>query len=446
MRVAVSDQRHRIGATITVLGALLATLALALLFTGVSFGGGPSNVSQIHAAYSPATNGVVSFWEQRIVSDPADYVAFNKLADAYLRRARETGEVGDYARAEAAVSESLRLQPEDNYPAIVRIASLKNTAHEFADAATSARRAIGIDPTDPYGYAVLGDAQLALGLYDEARHNYELIVAEAPGLSSFSRLAHVLEIQGDVAGADLAWQNALSTDAGRRPENTAWAQKQYGDFLFRIGDLDTARRRYEDSVDSVPGYTHGLAGVASVEAARGHFDAAIERYQLVVGRMPLPEYVAALGDVFAAVGRNDDATSQYEIVSAIAELYRSYGVNVDQMMALFFADHGLNIDDAVRQAEAAYERSPESVYSADALAWALMSAGRPDEAQPYARQAIRLGTPDASLYFHAGMISYALGDLEAAREDLRQAASLNVNFSVLYAETLTRTIKELKAR
>src|SRR3954447_6764069 len=49
-----------------------------------------------------ARNLRIAFFEARLQNDPIDIVSLNQLAGQYLQRARETGDVGDYQRAETA--------------------------------------------------------------------------------------------------------------------------------------------------------------------------------------------------------------------------------------------------------------------------------------------------------------------------------------------------------
>ena len=441
MRVAQMGISPSVG-LLLVAGLLLAALSLAILVSGPK-SDAPSRDRLGSTSTSAEINSSIAFWEERVTADPYDFVAHNKLAQSYLRRARETGDVADYTRAETAVTASLERSRGDNFVATALLASIQNTKHQFGDAIVTARRAIAMDPGDPSGYAMLGDAQLALGQYDEALENYERIVTIGPGLTSFSRLAHVKELLGDVVGADLAWQNALSTDGGRMPENTAWAHAQYGDFHFRLGRLKDAEASYEESLETVPGFVQALAGVANVLAAEGDYATAIDLYDTIVVRQPMPNYAATLGDLYAAVGNNDAAARHYNLVLAIAALYQANGIDTDLETALFLADHELNLHDAVRQARAIYARQPDSIYAADALAWTLHRNGQTEEAQEYVRQAIRLGTPDPMLYFHAGVVAKAAGELDEARQHLAKASDLNPRFSVLHADTLASALDGL---
>ena len=90
---------------------------------------------------------------------------------------------------------------------------------------------------------------------------------------------------------------------------------------------------------------------------------------------------------------------------------------------------------AVVQARAAYAVRP-TIFAADGLAWALYQRGHYAEAWHYSQEALRLGTQDARLHFHAGIIALALGQEARAREHLRTAFAINPDFSVRYAPQL----------
>ncbi|MCH8813698.1 MAG: tetratricopeptide repeat protein [Chloroflexi bacterium] len=75
----------------------------------------------------------------------------------------------------------------------------------------------------------------------------------------------------------------------------------------------------------------------------------------------------------------------------------------------------------------------------------MYKSGQYEEAKEYAEEALRLGTLDAALLFHTGMIDYRLGESESARAYLEQAVEINPGFSVLYAQTAIDTLRELES-
>ena len=149
-----------------------------------------------------------------------------------------------------------------------------------------------------------------------------------------------------------------------------------------------------------------------------------------------------MGDTFAAASRGADAKGQYELVEAIDRLYTASGVNTDLQMALFLADHG-RASESVERARAALEYRPD-IFAEDALAWALYRDGSYKEALLHSKRALRLGTKNALLLFHHGMILHRLGLLEEASEFLKMALATNPYFSPLYADEALRTIELIR--
>jgi Flp pilus assembly protein TadD len=83
------------------------------------------------------------------------------------------------------------------------------------------------------------------------------------------------------------------------------------------------------------------------------------------------------------------------------------------------------------------------IYGYDALGWVLYRMGRFDEARQALDEALAMGTPDARLWLHAGMISAALGDDDRAREELSRALALHPNVDPLLAPEASRTLERL---
>ena len=70
-----------------------------------------------------------------------------------------------------------------------------------------------------------------------------------------------------------------------------------------------------------------------------------------------------------------------------------------------------------------------TVRAADALGWALFKNGRLAEARKRSTEALRLGSRDPVLLYHAGVIAAAAGDKTGAIHDLRTALTLDGGFS-----------------
>jgi tetratricopeptide (TPR) repeat protein len=378
--------------------------------------------------------------QETLRSEPGNGVAATMLADAYLQKARETGDPSYYPKAEALFRHALDQQPED-YAAMTGMGTLFLARHDFRQALTWGERARAVNPYSAPALGVVADAQIELGRYDEAVGTVQAMVDLRPDLASFARVSYVRELMGDVPGATAAMEQAALAGSGRA-EHVAWAYAQLGNLFFNAGDLAEAERRYQQAIQTLDGYVFGLAGLARVAAARSDFHGAIARYRGAIATMPLPEFVIALGDVYAAAGSADEAAQQYELVEAMQRLYEANGVDTDVEMALFAANHNLDLDRALTRARAGYEKRP-SIYAADALAWSLYKAGSYDEANRYAQEALKLGTRDARLYFHAGMIAAALDSRDVAIALLEEALAINPHFSVLESQRAADALQRL---
>ena len=126
-----------------------------------------------------------------------------------------------------------------------------------------------------------------------------------------------------------------------------------------------------------------------------------------------------------------------ETFAGFLEHLRANGVKTDLETALFDVDHGIQLPQALLLARAARADRP-SIDGDDVLAWALARNGRCTEALPYSERALRLGTRDATKFFHRGMVERCLGHPEAAKKWFRRALALNPHFSLLWAPVAKR--------
>jgi len=418
-------------------GWVLTGAALALLAGGAAF------------AEERATDQVLRFHQSRIAADPDDPLAHNRLAAAYIRKARESGDLTYYGLAEQAAQRSLKLV--DRGPAAATattlLAAVHVARHEFGDALRRAQAALELNPAEPTPNAVAGDALVELGDYDEAARAYARLASLEGPRRPDSRVAWLKFLRGDASGAVADMRVAVARAAGASPagEPLAWTHCQLGDLLFHQGDLAGAETAYRNASSAMAGYHRAAAGTARVQVARGRLREAAELYHKALDVIPLPEYAAALGDVYTRQGRAPDAARQYALVEYIGRLGALNKVVYNRELALFYADHDRRLPEALELARRELE-ARHDVYTHDVLAWTLYKNGRAREAQAAMSEALRLGTPDARLFFHAGMIHRALGEADRAREFLARALALNGHFHVLQAGVAARALSELQAQ
>jgi tetratricopeptide (TPR) repeat protein len=378
--------------------------------------------------------------QELLRSRPESVVGMNHLAQAYLQKVREVGDPSYYPKVESLLKTALGTDPV-NFESTTLMGVLLLAEHRFREALEWGNKANGLNPANSAPLGVITDASIELGSYDEATATVQKMVRTRPDLSSYSRVSYVQELHGNVDAAIQAMKDAVIA-GGPYPENTAYVQVRLGNLYFDRGRLDDAEAQYRQVLEQYPDYVHALASRAAVRAAQARFPEAIQLYGRAIDIYPLPQYVIALGDVYAAAGDSAGAARTYDLAAAEQQLYTANGVDLDQELALFDADHKRSLPEAVAAARRAMQDRP-SVTSADVLGWTLFQSGDYQAALAPARQAHRIGTLDALFYFHTGMIEARLGLTEDARADLRKTLAINPHFSVLHAPEASRMLASL---
>lgn len=375
-------------------------------------------------ATSP-TQELIAFLLDVVAQDPTDGEAQRDLGLALLQRIRETADPSLYPRADQALAAARALSPDDPL-VLVGIGGLQLGRHEFAAALETGQVAVKAFPGYPPARGVVIDALVELGRYDEAFAAAEALAADAPDLASLARLSYARELRGDLAGALAAMEDAAASP-GLAAENTAYVLALVGHLRTLGGDTPGAAAAYDEALTLVPDHAPSLAGQARLAVGHGDLAEAQRLFERAAGIVPLPEYVIALGETLEARGDDAGARDRYELAGVLIELFRANGGVVDVDLALFEADHG-DAATALELARDGYAATP-TIRAADAVAWALHRLGRHDEAAPFVAEALRLGSRDPLLRYHAGAIAAALGEDDAARRDLGAALEVDPGFS-----------------
>jgi tetratricopeptide (TPR) repeat protein len=384
----------------------------------------------------------VAFWEARVAAG-GSFLDLIHLADAYLDRSRATGGLDDLDRAATALDRASSTAP---YPerVTVRRALVAFALHDFAGAMDRADAVLAASPTDLAALGVSGDARLETGDVAGARQRYEQLAALAPSPAAWSRLGRLAFLTGDREAALRLVSRAAAVSAEEgAPDAIAFYQFQLGDLRRAGGDLAGAEAAYDAALAALPDYVPAMAGLAAVREATGDRSEAISLLERATARLPQPEIIAALGDLFALDGRPQRAEAQYALVEGIAQLASAGGSVYDRQLVLFAADHERNLQEAVERARAELAVRND-IYGHDALAWALFRAGELDEAATEARAALALGTPDPRLAYHAGLIAAARGDKAVALPLLHRAVSGAAFLPPLQADAARVALAELE--
>lgn len=402
---------------------------------------GPS--SRLYGQHQPDTQ--IEYYRAKLAKDPQHWPSYAGLGAAYLLKARDTDQFAYYAKAEEALRRSLQLQP--NYEALRHLTALYVAQHRFQEAISYGWQTVEAWPSDTQSYVFLSDAYHAIGDYERATEVAQKMLAIKPDFFALSHWARCRYIRGDVEGAINEMQRALTVAAQDKLGHslTSWGYVQLGSYYFEMGDVNAAERAYQQALTASPNDALAMEHLAEVRTAQRNFAAASALYKKLLKHRPNPEWQAALADVYAQMGqkaqarrlrRQAEAAYQRAIAAGRVDYYRH--------LARLYTDHDVNVAEALALAQKDLNLRRD-IYAYDTLAWAYYKNGRYEEAAQAIQEALRWGTKDAHLFFHAGMIYHRLGDVAQARHYLEQALATNPYFNAAESHT-ARTILTQLAR
>jgi tetratricopeptide (TPR) repeat protein len=418
----------------------------------------PVTFSPVPAAllipHATGTERTIKNMQSRVQGNPKDPAAYSALGAAFFQRARETGDVEDFQLAEQALNKSLDLDGADfsAEPAYSTMAEVCMGEHRFIDAVTYAEKALSLGSGDLSPFAIVGDANADMGEYERAAIAYSRLDVSDDSASQprsvyvrDSRTSYLKFVSGDTAGAIRLMQSAVAagTEARLPAENLAWLYYELGEYESQAGDTAAANSAYLTALNIHPGDYRALAGLGKLRGTHGRYTEAIKLYQSAIAVVPMPMFVAELGDMYARAGNLPEARKQYQLVEYIGLLGHINQVLHNRDLALFYADHDIKLDEALALAHKEFEVRHD-IYTWDALAWALYKNGKYQEASDAMDHALRPGTRDALLFFHAGMIASRLGQTSQAKDRLQTALKINPQFHVIYSGVATQQLKTLQ--
>jgi tetratricopeptide (TPR) repeat protein len=362
----------------------------------------------------------ISASREAIEKNKKDFRAYNDLALALVRRARETADAQRCVDAEAPVAESLKIAPTgfDGRRARVAVWLCEKRWTDALEEATALHNQV-MDDVPTWGY--IADAQTALGNYEEAAKAVQwMINMRQASPQALQRAATVREAYGMNEPA-LDWLNsALHLTSGTDLEERAW-------LLTRIARLNRIMGRSKASEDAatealtlVPDYPWALTERGLNLVAGNRFDEAIAIFQT---REHVAPSVAVLYDcalALSSAGKPDEARRmflQFE-TAALPLVTRADNANLE--LIAYYSGPGKKPAEAVRIAQDMLMRRHD-LETLEACAEALAAEGEWKSAGERMSQALKWGAKNPSWLVEAGRIARKTGDETAARKYFQQA-------------------------
>ncbi len=351
-------------------------------------------------------------WQEHVRAAGAKAESYDRLAWAYVAKARRTLDAGYYKLAETTADVRDAKFGADAESRLLRGHVLHNL-HRFHEAEVVARQLVD-ERGAPMDFALLSDALMEQGRLSDAIQACQQLVNLKPGVEAYSRIAHLRWLKGDLAGATAMMESAEGAASPRDLETRAWLLARLSGYYLQSGQTHRALLVAERALKAAASYPPALLARGRALLAWGKNSDAAAVLQRAAELNPLPEYQWWLADALRAFG-DDAAAAKVELV------IRTRGEAADpRTLALFLATRGEAATEAVRLSRAELETRAD-VITHDALAWALAMSGDLSSAQTELELARAEHTRDARLLWHAGEIALLRGDREAAAKAFAEA-------------------------
>jgi tetratricopeptide (TPR) repeat protein len=330
---------------------------------------------------------------------------------------------GHYKVAEQAAACLESIAP--NEPAALLLGGhVLHQMHRFKEAEAIARRLVA-SREYVLDFGLLGDVLMEQGRVSEAAEAYQKMIDLKPFYQSYTRAAHLRWLKGNLAGAIGMMHAAVKAASPRDPESAAWAYSRLALYELQRGRIADAERMADASLALVPDYAAALLAKGRVQIAQTKYGAAATTLQHAARVNPLPEYQWILADTLRQLNRTDEAAALE------AQLLRDGAAGDPRTLALYLSTRREDAATAVDLARREMDTRAD-VFTIDALAWALASAGQIREASALMDRALAEGTEDGRLFLHAAAIAAADRRPADAVRWARQAHTLR--FTLLPSE------------
>jgi tetratricopeptide (TPR) repeat protein len=334
------------------------------------------------------------------------------LGWVFVRKARSSYDPGYYKLAEQC-SLCVQSTQANDADALLLQGHILDSLHQFKEAEFVARKLVTIR-NEASEHGLLGDVLMEQGRLDDAIISYQKMINLRPDLQTYSRIAHMRWLKGDLDGATDMMQMAVAGGGSRESEATAWAYTRLASYKFQAGDIDAAAKYVGIALQFTETCAPALLLRGRILLAQNKAPAAIESLRRSAALTSLPEYQWVLADALRETG---DSPAAEEVER---HLVSSGAVNDARTFALYLITRGQRTQLALALAQRELSVR-EDVFTMDALAWTLEANSRLTEARDYSEKSLREGTRDARLFYHAGAIAMALGDYASAVASFRRA-------------------------
>jgi tetratricopeptide (TPR) repeat protein len=372
---------------------------------------------------SPAQERIAAA-KRQIEANPKKVQAFNDLAIAYQRRARETSDPRFLGDAEQAVTQGLQIDARDFQIQKTQV-SLLLSRQDYVHAKEQAMLLNRHTPDDAMVYGYLAEADIGLGNYPEAEKSAQwmlnMLANNIPGLLLGAQLR---VLYGDADGALDLLNTAFTETSPVDVEQLAWIANRIATVQIDSGKIAAAAKTLDLAERLFPHYAYTLENLAHVRVAEGRAKDAVMLLQQATQIEGDASTVFKLAEAQAAAGQAVEARSSYAHFESMATNPGKHSDETRRDLILLYARDAAHAAAALKLAQNEMAQRHD-VWTLDALAWALNANGMFAEADDSEQKALAVGIENAQLFDHAGHIAANLKRMQDASKYFVRAGQLS---------------------
>jgi tetratricopeptide (TPR) repeat protein len=374
---------------------------------------------------------------------PDDKKSLLALTSLYVNEGRITGNLAYYNSAAMNCTEKVLKNDPENFEALTFKSMILLSQHRFEAGLEVAQRIQAGNPYNAFVYGLMVDANVELGNYQAAVEAADKMVSIRPDLRSYSRVAYLREIHGDLPGAIEAMK--LAIDAGAPgDENTEWCRVQLGKLYEQLGQLKAAAMQYTIAGNNRPDYPYAMAGLGRIAVEGKNYEKALSLFKKAVSLLPDHTFKEAIAEIYTLMGEEEKAnrladeileqmkqsTSEDKVQNEDHEMAHAYmGVN----------NYGKALDYALQE----YKRRPSNIEVNETVAIVYYQKADYAKAIPYIEAALKTNCQKPELLCHAGLIYAGFGDKAKAKYYLDKALKNDPVFSIRLRSEAASVLKTL---
>ncbi len=390
------------------------------------------------------TSAAIAIVSRRIDGQPEDYANRTLLGQLLLQHAKQADDLAAYVDSEDMLRSALKINPA-HQPAKLALAMTLMARHEFSEASELTKRLNDESPNRPATLAVLFDTYLELGDYVKAQSTIDDLQRLENSAPVLARAARIYELRGERIKAialieeaiDSLRHNSLAAD-----DELGWYQWRKATLQLDSGNAQAAEHTLRVALESDPNDEAALVCLATAQFALGNLTAATKTLECAAAGQA-PPVLALFGDALALQGEKSRAETLWNRTEALMrEEAKLAKVAHAREVALFYADHGRNLVEALHLSELDMAQRTDA-QAWDTRAWVLFKNGHTESARNAMQTALSMVAPDNRMLFHAAMIELSTGDVRAAKDLVQKIDDANSRFSITYFEEFQQLKNQL---